>query len=195
MTLERAGNLWHTQSMDDPQPIIDFWFSEAVRPRWFQSTDEFDQALIQRYEDIWQQAKHGKLDHWMQTAPGCLALVIILDQFPLNMYRGTAKSFSTEARSREIARHALELNFDAQMPVEQKAFLYMPFMHSEDMADQDRCLELFEQPGLESNLRFARHHRGIIEKFGRFPHRNAPLGRESTPAEIEYLNSREAFTG
>lgn len=177
------------------QEIIDFWFSDEVRQRWFKSTLEFDRQLTERFEETWERARRGDLDHWMQTAEGCLALVIVLDQFPLNMYRGSAKSFSTEAHSREVARQALEQGFDTAMPPEQKAFLYMPFMHSEDLADQDLCLQLFDQPGLESNLRFARHHRGVIEKFGRFPHRNAPLGRDSTPAENDYLGSREAFTG
>lgn len=178
-----------------PQEIIDFWFSQEARQRWFKSTPEFDRQLTARFEKTWDRARRGDLDHWMQTAEGCLALIIVLDQFPLNMYRGEGKSFSTEARSREVTRHALEQRFDVDLPPEQKAFLYMPFMHSEALADQDLCLELFDQPGLESNLRFARHHRGIIERFGRFPHRNAPLGRESTEAERDYLNSKEAFSG
>ena len=131
----------------------------------------------------------------METARGCLALVIILDQFPLNMFRGEARSFATEARSREVARRAIEKGFDKELPVEQCAFLYMPFMHSEDLADQKLGLELFNQPGLESNLRFARHHHAIIETYGRFPHRNKALGRSNTEAETEYLNSKEAFTG
>ena len=177
------------------QEIIDFWFSEEVSQRWFKSTPEFDRELAERFEETWEQAKNGDLDHWMQTAEGCLALVIVLDQFPLNMFRGEAKSFSTEARSLEVAAHALQQGFDDSLTARQKSFLYMPFMHSENLADQDRCLELFDQPGLESSLRFAHHHRGIIEKFGRFPHRNEPLGRENTEAEVEYLNSREAFTG
>jgi uncharacterized protein (DUF924 family) len=178
-----------------PQEIINFWFSDAVSERWFKSTPEFDRQLTDRFEDTWDRARRGELDHWKQTAEGCLALAIVLDQFPLNMYRGEGKSFSTEALAREVARHALEQGFDAELTPQQKAFLYMPFMHSEDLADQDLCLELFDQPGLESNLKFAHHHRGIIEKFGRFPHRNAPLGRTSTEAEIEYLNSKQAFTG
>jgi uncharacterized protein (DUF924 family) len=178
-----------------PQQIIDFWFSDESRKRWFKSTPDFDQALRDRFEDVWQRASRGELDHWMQTATGCLALVIILDQFPLNMFRGTAHSFSSEARSREVAATAIERGFDKTLSAEQKSFLYMPFMHSEALDDQQLALQLFDQPGLESNFRFARHHHSIIEKFGRFPHRNAVLGRASTDAEIEYLNSREAFTG
>ena len=175
--------------------IIEYWFSKEVSERWFNSTAEFDRELGERYESVWQQASRGELGEWMNTAEGCLALVIILDQFPLNMFRGEAKSFATEAESRDVAEHAIEQGFDAQLPDDQRAFLYMPYMHSENLADQDRSVELFSQPGLESNLRYAHHHRGIVEKFGRFPHRNEVLGRESTEAEIEYLNSKEAFTG
>jgi uncharacterized protein (DUF924 family) len=178
-----------------PQKIIDFWFADDVRKLWFNSTAEFDRSLRERFEDILKQADQGELDHWMETAAGCLALVIILDQFPLNMFRGNAQSFATEARSREVARVAIANGFDKVLAAEQQAFLYMPFMHSEDLADQQLALEFFAQPGMESNLRFARHHHAIVETYGRFPHRNAVLGRTSTAAEIEYLNSREAFNG
>jgi uncharacterized protein (DUF924 family) len=178
-----------------PQEILDFWFSNEVRKLWFNSTPEFDALLRDRYREVWEQAGRGELDHWMQSAAGCLALVIILDQFPLNMFRGEGLAYSTEARSRDVAQTAIQRNFDRQLEVEQRAFLYMPFMHSEEFADQRRALELFEQPGLEGNLRFARHHHDIVERFGRFPHRNEALGRDSSDAEIDYLNSKQAFTG
>ena len=178
-----------------PQQIIDFWFADGTRKFWFNSTPKFDQELSERYQDTWEQASRGELDHWLQTAEGCLALVIILDQFPLNMFRGNAQSFASEVRSRDAATIAIEQGFDKVLPVEQLAFLYMPYMHSETLEDQKLALELFAQPRLESNLRFAHHHHAIIEKYGRFPHRNAALGRTSTDAEIEYLNSKKAFTG
>jgi uncharacterized protein (DUF924 family) len=178
-----------------PQKIIDFWFADDVRKLWFNSTAKFDRSLRERFEDILKQADQGELDHWMETAAGCLALVIILDQFPLNMFRGNAQSFATEARSRDVARVAIVKGFDKALPAEQQAFLYMPFMHSEAIADQEQALELFAKPGMESNLRFSRHHHAIVETYGRFPHRNSVLGRTSTAAEIEYLNSREAFNG
>ena len=177
------------------QEILDFWFSDEVRKLWFNSTEQFDSLLCERYLATWEQASQGELDHWLHSAEGCLALVIILDQFPLNMFRNNRKCFATEAQSRDVARVAIERGFDQQLTVEQRAFLYMPFMHSESLADQELALSLFDQPGLEGNLRFARHHCGIVEKYGRFPHRNKILGRESTAAEIEYLNSKEAFTG
>ncbi len=178
-----------------PEDIVDFWYAEPTRELWFKSTPEFDLELRQRFLETWQQAGSGELDHWRQSADGCLALVIVLDQFPLNMFRGQAESFATEAKSREFARHALEQGFDQDFSADKKAFLYMPFMHSEDLADHDLSLRLYDQPGLESNLRFARHHREIVARFGRFPHRKAALGRARSAAELEYLDSKEAFTG
>lgn len=177
------------------QEIVDFWFSDEISKLWFRSTPEFDQLLTHRFEETWQQASRGELDHWMDSANGCLALVIVLDQFPLNIYRAGAKSFSTEVKSRAVAAVAIERGFDQVVTATQRSFLYMPYMHSESLADQDLALELFDQPGLEDNLRFCHHHRAIVEKYGRFPHRNEALGRVSSEAEIEYLNSKEAFTG
>jgi len=177
------------------QSLIEFWFSDEASERWFKSTPEFDRQLIERYSETWQAAKQRELDHWCDTATGSLAMVILLDQFPLNMFRGSAKSFSTEAQSRDVARAAIDQGFDRELTAAQKSFLYMPFMHSENIGDQALSLELFDQPGLEENLRFARHHYDIVERFGRFPHRNEILDRESTDAEIEYLNSKQGFKG
>jgi uncharacterized protein (DUF924 family) len=177
------------------QELIEFWFSEETSKHWFNSTPAFDQALIDSYESTWVEAKQGKLDHWQQSATGSLALVIVLDQFPLNMFRGQAKCFSTESQSRDVARVAIDQGFDQELAPGQVSFLYMPFMHSEDLDDQALGVELFKKPGLESNYRFARHHYNIVERFGRFPHRNKILGRESSDAEIEYLNSKEGFQG
>ena len=126
---------------------------------------------------------------------GALALVICLDQLPLNMFRGQAESFAGEALSRAIAAAAIERGFDQKLDNIQKVFLYMPYMHSEDLADQDRAMALFEQAGLTDNLHWAKHHREIVSRFGRFPHRNAILGRQSTPEELAYLASDEAFKG
>lgn len=177
------------------QALVDFWFSETASQYWFKSTEAFDQQLRDDYAGLWQQAKDGELESWKAQPMGCLALVILLDQLPLNMFRGTAKSFSTEAQSREVAALAIDQGFDGDMELKHKAFLYMPFMHSEELQDQGRSLELFNQPGLEDNYRFARHHYSIVKQFGRFPHRNEILGRENSDAEIEYLNSKQAFKG
>ena len=178
-----------------PQEILDFWFSDEVRKLWFKSTPEFDALLRERFEALWARAQQGELDGWLQSAAGCLALVIVLDQFPLNMFRGQAQSFASEAQSREVALVAIDKGFDQDLDPRSRAFLYMPFMHSEVLADQQLALQLFAQPGVDDNLRFARHHHDIIEKFGRFPHRNKALGRESSEPEIEYLNSKQAFRG
>jgi len=178
-----------------PQSVVEFWFSDRVRPLWFQSTPEFDAELRDRFEPVWQQAAADKLDSWAETPEGALALVIVLDQVPLNIYRGDALCFSTEAKSREIANLAIERDLAADLTDEQKAFLYMPFMHSEALADQDKSVTLFEAAGLAENLKFAKHHRDIVRRFGRFPHRNKILGRPSTEAEQAYLESDEAFHG
>jgi uncharacterized protein (DUF924 family) len=167
--------------------ILDLWFSERVRPLWFNSTVEFDAELRERFQESWGLARAGSYDFWEMEADGALALVIVLDQFPLNMFREDARQYSTEAKARAVAERAIERGFDQAMPDERKAFLYLPFMHSESLADQDRSVALYEAAGLDNNLRFARHHRDIIQRFGRFPHRNAALGRESTSEELAYL--------
>lgn len=178
-----------------PEEIIDYWYSPEISNHWFSSTPQLDDEIKTKYEALWQAAVNGEFDHWRETSQGCLALVIILDQFPLNMYRNQPEGFSTEAQSIEIARHAVEKGFDQALSSEQKAFLYMPFMHSEKLSDQDLSVRLFTEAGLKENQRFAEHHRALIQRFGRFPHRNRILGRESTPDEVEYLNSKAAFTG
>ena len=140
-------------------------------------------------------AKENELLNWQQSAEGCLALAIILDQFPLNMFRGSAKSFSTEADAIKISHFAISKGFDEELDSSRLTFLYMPLMHSENIEDQNLSVELFSKSGLENNLRFAKHHRDIIKKYGRFPHRNLILNRTSTEEEIEYLKSPQAFTG
>ena len=167
--------------------ILDFWFSDEVRPLWFKSTPEFDELLRERYEQVWGLARADSYDHWEQEAESALALVIILDQFPLNMFREDARQYSTEAHARRIARAAIEQGFDQQLSQPQKAFLYLPYMHSESIQDQNTSVALYEKAGLEENLRYAIHHRDVIKRFGRFPHRNQVLGRVSSEEEIEYL--------
>jgi len=175
--------------------VIKFWFSEKIKPRWFNSTPEFDQLLRDRYLETYKAAVNGELSEWSATPDGSLALVIIFDQFPLNMFRSMAQGFLTEADSRRVASDAIDKQFDEMLSEEQKAFLYMPFMHSETLDDQDKSIALYEKAGLSENLKFARHHREIVIRFGRFPHRNEILGRSSTPEEINYLQSTEAFHG
>ena len=180
---------------DKREAFIAFWFSEPVSKLWFNSTPAFDDELRDRFAALYEQAAQGQLDSWQSSAHGALALVILLDQIPLNIFRGQAQSFATEQQARAIAGRAIEQGFDRQLTDAQKSFMYMPFMHSENLQDQDRSVDLYTSAGLDANLRFARHHRELIRRFGRFPHRNAILGRASTPEEIEYLNSKEAFLG
>ncbi len=177
------------------QEVLDFWFSEAVRPLWFNATPEFDRELEGRFRGLWEAAAGGGLDHWQETPEGALALVIVLDQFPLNMFRGQPASFSTEAAARQVAEAAIARGFDTAMAPERRVFLYLPFMHSESLADQERSVALYDGAGHGDGPKWARHHRDIVRRFGRFPHRNAILGRESTPEELAWLASDEAFTG
>ena len=183
------------ESMRDYQEIITFWFSEQVRPMWFRSTTEFDDEVRERFLETWQAATAGELDHWRQSAEGMLALIIVLDQFPLHMFRGKAESFSTGEKALKVADDAIARGFDRKLEPNYLPFLYMPFMHSENIEDQNRSVALFEAAGLKENLRFARHHCELIRRFGRFPHRNAILGRPSTDEEQAYLASKEAFHG
>lgn len=175
--------------------IIEYWYSDKAKSKWFNSTIEFDKELKSKYESIWKDALRGELISWSKSAEGCLALVIILDQFPLNMFRGKVKSFSSEAMAIRITKKAIEHGFNKNIDKEKVAFLYMPLMHSENIEDQNLAVKLFEEAGLIENLRFAKHHRDIIEKYGRFPHRNKILKRNSSQDEINYLNSDIAFTG
>lgn len=175
--------------------IIQFWYHPPMSQHWFNSNAAIDTEIRQRFSAIWEQAQTGQLKAWENHAEGCLALCIVLDQFPLNMFRGQAKSFSTEQQAVIVCKQAVVQGFDQQLPQQQLAFLYMPLMHSENLADQDESVRLFTAAGLNANTRFAQHHREIIRRFGRFPHRNAILGRSSTAEEISYLNSKAAFTG
>ena len=178
-----------------PEEILGFWYSHEMADHWFDSTPEIDRQIRERFEPVWEQAARGELTAWRESAEGCLALVIVLDQFPLNMFRSEAKGFSTEHLAIEVAKHAVRKGFDLQIPRERLPFLYMPLMHSEALSDQDLSLRLFEEAGLEESARFARHHREIVARFGRFPHRNAILGRESSVEELDYLESKGAFLG
>ena len=178
-----------------PESIIEFWYSDRIKSQWFNSTKELDQEIKDNYEAVWKEAIRGKYNDWKESAEGCLALAIIFDQFPLNMFRGEVESFSTESMAIKVSKLAVEKGFDQDLDKEKLAFLYMPLMHSENMDDQNLSVSLFERAGLIENARFAEHHRDIVQKFARFPHRNEILQRESSQSEIDYLNSDKAFTG
>ena len=178
-----------------PSDIISYWYSDAMNEHWFSSTPELDIEIKIKYEHVWESASVGKLDDWKNTPEGCLALIIILDQFPLNMFRGEARSFKTERKAIEVASLAINNEFNEQLNNDELIFLYMPFMHSENLEEQDIAVRLYSESNLSDNLRFAQHHREIVKRFGRFPHRNNILGRKSTKDEKVYLRSKDSFKG
>jgi uncharacterized protein (DUF924 family) len=166
-----------------PIDVLQFWFGRD-RKDWFAKNDAFDAEIRERFLATYEAAAAGRLASWKSAARDCLALVIVLDQFPRNMFRGSARAFAADALAREAARLILERGWDKGYTDDERTFAYLPFEHSEAMEDQETSMRLFE--GNES-LEWARKHHEIIRRFGRFPHRNAVLGRQSTPAEIEFL--------
>jgi len=173
--------------------VIKYWFSEKSRQYWFFSTPEIDNEIKQRYEQLWINAASGELNDWQDSPQGCLALIIVLDQFPLNMFRGEVKSFQTEEMAVEVALKAIKKGYDEILNTDELLFLFMPLMHSENLEHQDIQVKLFEK--YDFNDEYSKHHRNIVKKFGRFPHRNDILGRKSSADEVEYLLSDSAFKG
>jgi len=176
-----------------PAAVLDFWFAPGMDKHWFRSTPALDRDIAVRFAELWQQGRDGALSHWEGTGDGALALVILLDQLPLNMFRDRPEGYSTEAAARRVAARAIARGFDGALARQRLPFLYLPFMHSENLADQHYAVTLFARAGLDDNLRFARHHRDIVARFGRFPHRNAILGRDSTAGEQAWLASPQGF--
>jgi uncharacterized protein (DUF924 family) len=176
-----------TSAMIDPQAakVLRFWFEEHPKD-WFAKNPSFDAAIRARFLAVYEAAAAGRLAHWADAPASCLALVLVLDQFPRNLFRGEARAFATDAMARAAARVILERGWNREMSQDEQLFAYLPFEHSESLEDQHLSCELMKdfEPGL---LRYAIRHREIIERFGRFPHRNAILGRQSTPAELEFL--------
>lgn len=181
--------------MTGPADILEFWYSEPMNKHWFKSTSDIDELIRQRYETLWKKGLAGELHAWENDATGSLALILLFDQFPLNMYRGKPESFSSEGRSIELTLQGIERGYDQQLPQSRLVFFYLPLMHSENLEHQALSVVKFEQAGLKDNARFAVHHQNIIKQFGRFPHRNSILGRKSTQEELDYLNSKDAFKG
>ena len=166
--------------------VLAFW-REAGPTRWFRKDAAFDDQFRARFLGTHEAALRGELDDWAHDAGGTLALLILLDQFSRNAFRGTPRMFESDAKAREVARRALEAGFDAQVDEDLRNFFYLPFMHSELLTDQDLAVELTRKLGGEP-LRYAILHRDIIERFGRFPHRNPVLGRATTPEEQRFLD-------
>lgn len=163
--------------------LLDFWF--ALRPeQWWKADPQLDETIRERFLDVWKEQRHREVRDFLASAEDALAAVILFDQLPRNMFRGHADSYSTDHLALAIARSAVERGFDDRLPRERRGFLYMPFQHSERRDDQRQSLLLFSELGNEEQLRFARLHHDIVERFGRFPHRNAILGRAPRPDEI-----------
>jgi uncharacterized protein (DUF924 family) len=159
----------------------------AQRQIWFRSTPDFDAEIRRLFLGDWEAAAAGRLDALATTPVGGLALIVVLDQFPRNMFRRRGRAFASDAKARHIATAALGRGFDAGLQAVERLFMYLPFEHSEDMADQERSVALFPALGNETWTDSAVRHRDIIARFGRFPHRNAALGRASTPQELAFL--------
>ena len=195
----------------DWQHLLDFWFGELVdgladaqhRERWFTSSPAFDQACREQFADWLAMAADGRLDDWQQSAHGCLAFIVLTDQLPRNIYRGSAEAFAWDAQALQAARQGIERRLDLELALHERAFFYMPFEHSEAIVDQHLAVGLFtglrdaSAKGLRSitgdYLRFAQQHRDLILRFGRFPHRNDVLGRTSSAAERAAMADSDGF--
>jgi len=171
--------------------ILDFWFAQSGYEQWFAKDEKFDVIITNRFMETYKHAKNGELDHWMATAKGTLALIIALDQFPRNMFRGSPQSFETDKTARELARYALSKAFDVDHQITQamRGFYYLPLEHSENLQDQKDCVKFakLRMNDDQNFIDYAEKHLKIIERFGRFPHRNIILGRTNTAEENEYL--------
>ena len=178
--------------------ILDFWFGNLEDPDygqprqvWFKKDPSFDETVRSQFLEHYHLAAASKLDNWQETPEGCLALILLLDQFPRNMFRAKAQAFATDPKARAIAEYAIAHQFDLQMLPVQRLFIYIPFEHSENIEHQQRAIDLLNQlkhePYSANFIDYALRHFRVIERFGRFPHRNQILGRETTPEEAEFL--------
>ncbi|MCC3428302.1 MAG: DUF924 domain-containing protein [Microcoleus sp. PH2017_01_SCD_O_A] len=178
--------------------VLDFWFGRSnspefgkVQKKWFEKDADFDTEVRSLFLAEYELAASGKLYSWQDSPENCLALIILLDQFPRNMFRENPQAFATDSKALAAAQHAVNNNFDRELLTVQKWFIYLPFEHSENLEHQEKSVELFRQlsgePDSNSVIDFAVRHFKIIERFGRFPHRNQILGRDTTPAEAEFL--------
>lgn len=169
------------------EKVLSFWFAQTSRARWFKSDQGFDREIEKRFLSPIEAAARGALEPWVETPRGALALCILLDQFPRNVWRGTPRAFASDAEARRIADAALAAGHDRKLEPDERLFLYLPFEHSESLQDQERSVALFRALGDAEQLDYAVRHRDIIARFRRFPHRNRVLGRDSTPEELAFL--------
>ena len=176
-----------------PASIVDFWV-QVGSDRWYKRDAALDAEIVARFGATHAAAAEGKLTAWENSGEGALALLLLLDQFPRNMFRDSARAFATDAAARAIAERAIARGFDASAAPDLRRFFYLPFMHSEALVDQERCIALCRAAGDEEGVKYGVIHRDIIAAFGRFPHRNRVLGREMTPQELTFL-SEGGFSG
>lgn len=167
--------------------VLDFWFRDTPESLWWEKNEGFDEKIRLRFSRLHQAASQGELWHWRRDIHGRLAEIIVLDQFSRNMFRGKAQAFAYDAIALVLAQEAIATGEANQLAVKQRAFLYLPYMHSESVMIHDQALQLYAEPGLESNLDFEKKHKAIIDRFGRYPHRNDALGRVSTAEEKAFL--------
>ena len=171
-----------------PESVLSFW-REAGPDRWFKKDTAFDDDIRRRFVETYEAAAASQLAGWEDTPAGALALTIVLDQLPRNMFRGSARAFAADPLARAVADRALKRGFDNQVDAAERQFFYLPFEHAEALPDQERCCALFRANGDADLLKWAEAHADIIRRFGRFPHRNAVLGRASTPEELAFLDA------
>lgn len=169
------------------EDILYFWFTEAGKKGWWEKSKAFDDLIRRRFGMLYEAARQGELYAWRDRDEGRLAEIIILDQFPRNMFRDSARAFESDPMALALSQEAVRLGVGENWDADHRAFLYMPHMHSESLKVHETALELFARPGLEDNLDFEKRHMAIIERFGRYPHRNKALGRVSTDEEIAFL--------
>ncbi|QKV20665.1 DUF924 domain-containing protein [Oricola thermophila] len=173
--------------------VLEFWFTELTPDQWYRRDDRLDETIAGRFGALHEAVAATDNDKLLATPRTALAAIIVLDQFSRNMFRGSPKSFATDAKARAIANAVLDAGGDEGMSDDEKQFLYMPFMHSETLADQDRSVALFATLGRAESLKYAKAHRGPIKAFGQFPHRNAVLGRPTSPAEMAWIEEHGGF--
>lgn len=173
--------------------VLNFWLNEVGPDGWFNSSEEEDARLTHLFRSLWEAQRDKPADEFLVDADTALAALVLFDQFPRNMFRGEARAFATDRLACEIARGAIDRGFDDEFVDAARPFFYMPFMHSEELADQQRSVELFNRPGLEMNHKFAIAHHDIVARFGRFPHRNAVLGRKTLPEEQSAVEEGSAW--
>ncbi|MCX7174597.1 MAG: DUF924 domain-containing protein [Proteobacteria bacterium] len=172
-----------------PDTILAFWFEEVTPKQWWTQSKDFDRRIELRFGAVLGAAERCELYRWRETANGRLAEIIVLDQFSRNIHRRHARAFACDPLALALAQMAVAVNADGELDVGRRAFLYMPYMHSESPTIHAVAVSLFSQPGMEANLDFELRHKEIIDRFGRYPHRNAILGRTSTPEEVDFLKT------